>query len=187
MTAKIVDRAQIKGTDALISDFWGWAYSDLLSNRNRGIFAEFLVGHALGLTDGFRIEWDKADFNYHGKFIEVKSGAYIQAWEQKQLSKIIFNIPKARAWDYKTGEMSPDSKRNSDCYVFCVYTEMDKKDYDILNIRHWEFYVLSTSFLNANFSEQKTTSLSRIKRSCLPVAYRNLKGEVNHLFKIKSD
>lgn len=33
--------------DLTVGDFWRWAYSDILSNRNRGIFAEFLVGAAL--------------------------------------------------------------------------------------------------------------------------------------------
>ncbi|SFE80715.1 hypothetical protein [Alteribacillus iranensis] len=145
---KVSGEAKIKGTNATVSDYWRWAYSDLLSNRNRGILAEFLVGNALGLTDTPRIEWDKADFEYHGKRIEVKSGAYIQAWKQKQLSKIIFNIPKAKSWDYKTGEMSQDSKRNSDCYVFCVYRDQDKTNYDVLDVSRWEFYVVSTDFLS---------------------------------------
>ncbi len=27
-----------------VPDFWSWAFSDLLSGSNRGVFAEFLVG-----------------------------------------------------------------------------------------------------------------------------------------------
>jgi hypothetical protein len=27
-----------------VGDFWRWAYSDILSNRNRSIFAKFIVG-----------------------------------------------------------------------------------------------------------------------------------------------
>ena len=38
-----------------ILDFWSWAYSDILSNRNRAIFAEFLVATALGEIDKPRI------------------------------------------------------------------------------------------------------------------------------------
>lgn len=110
ISRKLPDTLKIKGTDVSVSDFWRWAYSDLLSNRNRGILAEFIVGNALGLTNDPRFEWDKADFEYNGKFIEVKSGAYIQAWEQKQLSKVIFNIPKAKSWDHKIGKMGEESK-----------------------------------------------------------------------------
>lgn len=153
----------------------------MLSNRNRGILAEFIVGNALGLTNEPRIEWDKADFAYNGKFIEVKSGAYIQAWEQKQLSKIVFNIPKARSWDYKTGKMSTDFKRNSDCYVFCVYKDQDKTNYDILDVSHWEFYILSTEFLNDHFPEQKSISLSTIRKSFDAVDYTQIKNKIDNI------
>ncbi|GAB3055164.1 hypothetical protein [Virgibacillus ainsalahensis] len=47
---KAADESLIKGTDASVSDFWRWAYSDMLSNTNRGILAEFLVGHAFGIN-----------------------------------------------------------------------------------------------------------------------------------------
>ncbi|MFZ0368828.1 MAG: hypothetical protein WAM07_04400 [Halobacillus sp.] len=92
MTVKIYEEKQIKGTDTTVVEFWRWVYSDLLSNTTRGILAEFLVGYALGLTHEPRVEWDKADFVYKGRLIEVKSSAYIQAWEQQKPSKIIFNI-----------------------------------------------------------------------------------------------
>lgn len=182
LVEKLGDNTKIKGANVSVSDFWRWAYSDLLSNRNRGILAEFLVGNALGLTNAPRIEWDKADFEYNGRFIEVKSGAYIQAWEQKQLSKIIFNIPKARSWDFNTGKMSTDSKRNSDCYVFCVYKDQDKTNYDILDVSRWEFYVLPTKFLDEHFPEQKSISLSTIGKSVSAVEYTQLKSEIDKIF-----
>ncbi|MFB5663719.1 hypothetical protein [Alteribacillus sp. HJP-4] len=105
MVSKIPGNLEIKGTTTTIIEYWQWAYSDLLSNTNRGILAEFLVANALGITNKPRIEWDKADFLYEGNFIEVKSSAYIQSWKQNQPSRIVFYIPKARAWDYTTGEM----------------------------------------------------------------------------------
>jgi len=50
---------KIVGLDGLtVGDFWSWAYSDILSNRNRSIYAEFLVGSALGVLDKPRMEWD---------------------------------------------------------------------------------------------------------------------------------
>jgi hypothetical protein len=63
-------------------DFWQWAYSDLLSNTNRGRLAEFIVARALslGLTD-VRIEWDAVDLvTPTGVKVEVKSAAYLQSW-----------------------------------------------------------------------------------------------------------
>ncbi|WP_431801066.1 hypothetical protein [Halobacillus andaensis] len=182
MISKIPDGLQIKGTETTISEFWRWAYSDLLSNTNRGILAEFLVGHALGLISGApRIEWDKADFIYNGNLIEVKSSAYIQTWKQKKPSKIVFNVPEAKAWDYTTGEMSAEAQRNSNCYVFCVFTDQDKSNYDILDVARWDFYVLSTAFLNEQFPEQKSISLSTIQKVCHKVAYHHLKEEVDYI------
>lgn len=65
---------ELLGCDAHVLDFWAWAYSDVLSNQNRAVFAEFLVGCALGVTrDGTRREWDYIDLNYGDKTIEVKA------------------------------------------------------------------------------------------------------------------
>ena len=68
--------------EATVGDFWVWAYSDILSNRNRAVFAEFLVGTALGVVGSPRIEWDASDLTYHGNHIEVKASAYVQSWPQ---------------------------------------------------------------------------------------------------------
>lgn len=65
--------------DHTVGDFWQWAYSDILSNRNRSIFAEFIVGVALGAVDKPRVEWDPADLCYQGFKIEVKSSADCQS------------------------------------------------------------------------------------------------------------
>ena len=57
-----------------VLDYWQCAHSDLLSNLERAIFGEHLVGRALGVTEGAtRKEWDKIDLRYNGRFIEVKT------------------------------------------------------------------------------------------------------------------
>ena len=68
---------------ATVGDFWAWAYSDILNNVDRAVFAEFVVGMALGVTDAPRVEWDDVDLRYRGKNIEVKSAAYVQSWHQE--------------------------------------------------------------------------------------------------------
>ena len=67
-----------------IGDFWQWAYSDLLSNRNRSVLVEYFVGVALGVVEKPRVEWDAVDLRYRGFSIEVKSSAYCQSWPQKK-------------------------------------------------------------------------------------------------------
>ena len=38
------------GSGITVSDFWSWAYSDLLNNTYRGVLAEFLVFSSLRNT-----------------------------------------------------------------------------------------------------------------------------------------
>lgn len=57
MTDRLSPDTPISDTDGqTVGDFWSWAYSDILSNRNRGIFAELLVGAALAALDQPRME-----------------------------------------------------------------------------------------------------------------------------------
>lgn len=51
-----------KGTSLGVSlqEFWQWSASDLISNSQRGILAEFLVALALGVDDVVSTEWDAA-------------------------------------------------------------------------------------------------------------------------------
>src|SRR5215831_5345550 len=72
-----------------VVDFWRWAVSDLIENTTRGLLAEFLVGQALGATNTLRCGWDAFDLRTsNGLKIEVKSCAYLQAWDQRKLSRI---------------------------------------------------------------------------------------------------
>jgi len=47
-----------------LGDFWSWAYSEVLTNTTRSVFAEYLVGAALGVVNTPRVEWDRQDFEY---------------------------------------------------------------------------------------------------------------------------
>jgi hypothetical protein len=53
--------AAIGATDRRLVDFWRWAFSDLVSNDVRSVFAEYLVGSALGVTGSTRISWAEFD------------------------------------------------------------------------------------------------------------------------------
>ena len=87
---------QIAGTDATVVDFWRFALSNLWMNNARGYLAEFLVAKAVGST-GLRIEWDPYDvLAPNGTTIEVKTSAYLQAWDQYKLSMIQFTGLRSR-------------------------------------------------------------------------------------------
>jgi hypothetical protein len=59
---KLNSTEAISNTNKTIGDFWSWAYSDVVSNTFRSVFAEFLVGSALGVLQSPRIEWNYVDF-----------------------------------------------------------------------------------------------------------------------------
>lgn len=160
-------------TGYMISDFWRWASSDLLTNTVRGTYAEFIVATALGADiSGGRVEW--ADFDLYFPMdwrdgseqrtavrVEVKSAAYLQAWKQSKPSRIIFGIPKTRSWSPDIG-YSAERERRSDVYVFCVYTVTDRDRADLLSLDGWEFYVVPTRRINDFCGDGAHISLSTL-------------------------
>lgn len=126
-------------TGVQLLDFWRWSVSDLLDNATRGVFAEFLVGTALGYLDGaVRTEWDAYDLETaDGITIEVKSAAYLQTWHQDKLSQISFGIAPTLGWTALTNTYSTQRKRQADVYVFCLLDHRDKRTVDPLDTDQW--------------------------------------------------
>ena len=153
-------------TGYLLSDFWAWSSSDLLNNTLRGGFAEFLVCAACDLKLSLhkpREDWTAYDVYYPldqkiGIRIEVKSAAYLQAWEQQRLSKIQFSIRPTKAWSPKDGYEGA-TRHQSDVYVFCIYAETDRNKADPLILDKWEFYILPTSVIENKCGNQRSISL----------------------------
>lgn len=151
----------ISGTN--ISEFWQWAYSNVMDNAERGIFAEWLVAKALGAADGARTEWDKYDIlTPSGISDEVKTSGYIQSWDQEKLSEIVFSVPMTKGWDSTTNTYSQDKKRQADIYVFCVHKHKDQETVEPLNLAQWDFYVIDTDTLNSKIGDQKSITLHKL-------------------------
>ncbi|MBF0290467.1 MAG: hypothetical protein HQM14_21870 [SAR324 cluster bacterium] len=145
-----LDRIRMSGDEPLkvknsplslqLLDFWQWSSSNLIGNALRGILAEFVVASAVGCNNGIRIEWDAYDIESpEGIKIEVKSGAYIQSWEQKKFSPIKFGIQPTHGWDSKSNIRSVQKLRLSDIYVFCVLAHKEQETINPLNLDQWEF------------------------------------------------
>lgn len=127
--------------EVTVLDFWRFAMPDLRVNNARGVYAEFLVHQAVGSRRP-RVEWAGHDVETaDGLRIEVKTSAYVQAWEQRGPSAIRFGGLRARAWSPLTGYSSTMSY-NADVYVFAVQTAVTHADYDPLDTAQWDFYVL---------------------------------------------
>jgi len=180
-----------KGTERLInkneemnisiSEFWAWNNSDLLNNTLRGAYAEFLVSKALDLdVTESRIDWDAYDVKFGNIRIEVKSSAYLQAWEQKQLSSIRFSIAPAQAWSSKTW-YDGNSIRHSDFYIFCLFACKDRSTSNPLNIDQWEFYIVPTQKLDQECKNQKSISLrALLKLGAVKCEFDKIKGYIEN-------
>jgi hypothetical protein len=167
----------ICGADAELRDFWAWCLSDLRTNTVRPMLAEFLVAKALGAAGRPRIEWDAYDvLAPEGIRVEVKSGAYLQAWSQAQLSKIVFGGLNARTWTAEEGYATTGSY-NADVYVFAVQAATDHADYDALDLDQWAFWVLPRSKVEK--TGQRSLGLARVQALAGPaVGYTELAGAV---------
>ena len=155
---------------ASVSDFWRWIGSDLVGNTTRGLFAEYLVGLAVGAltgdeADGVRDEWDTHDIETpDGITIEVKSSAYLQTWSQKEEAVPEFSIAATQGVDSASGQYSEEKKRRSDVYVFCLLNHRTKATLDPLNMEQWTFYVVSTATINRVIPKQQTIRLRPLKK-----------------------
>ena len=165
-------------------EFQAWAYDDLLTNTTRGLLAEYIVATALGIRDSKRVEWDQYDLEIDRLGIrvgiEVKSAAYVQTWEQAQVSEIAFSIRPAQGWDARTNTYADSAKRSAAVYVFCLLEGEDRERIDPLDVAQWTFYVLSTSELDRQVPTQKTIRLARLKDlGAHPCTYDELKTAID--------
>ena len=139
-------------------DYWRWAESDLLNNTRRAIIAEYLIARAVGAADEPRVEWAGVDVvTRQGVRVEVKSSAYVQSWEQRDLSVVTFDIaPRKSSWDPTTNKevVHDPPRRMADVYVFCVLGDESGRVPDPLDLSDWQFYVVATSLLDRELPNQ---------------------------------
>ena len=136
--------------DPRVQDFWQFALGDLRMNNARGYLAEFLVGKALNIEPLARIEWDSFDLLFNGITIEVKSSAYLQAWDQRRISTLSFSGLKGTRYNPRAplGGEDPLGKRyNAMVYVFCVHTSITHETYNPLDASQWDVFVVPRSAL----------------------------------------
>ena len=172
-----------KAADFTLRDYWRWSGSDLLSNAQRGVMAEFLVARALGTAETPRLEWGAFDvLTREGHAIEVKSAAYWQSWPQARPSVIEFDIaPREQAWDPLTNETETydPPRRTARAYVFCVLGNPDRPSPDPLDVDEWRFLVLATSRLDSERPEQQKIRLNPLLTlGPRDVSYAGLRGGV---------
>lgn len=172
------DGKTCQGFDIL--GFWQWAASDLVSNANRGILAEYLVAQALGIAKGsVREGWAPYDLETtDGTRIEVKSAAYIQSWHQDKPSAITFGVRKTFGWDKHTNKVDGMKRRQADVYVFALLKHRDQETLDPLDVSQWEFFVLPTFVLDERQRSQHSITLASLRKLTTPAAFADLANAV---------
>lgn len=145
--ARLTGEEQFTGVDASVVDFWRFALNDLRMNNARGYLAEFLVARALGIDDPVRIEWADYDVAFEGITIEVKASAYLQAWEQRQLSQIRFTGLKSGSDNLLDSPERTGKRYNAQVYVFGVQTATTHEVLNPLDVTQWDWYVLARARL----------------------------------------
>ena len=176
-----------------ILDFWRWAFSDLLEDTLKGLYAEWMVGNLLGLPmlHGGRPGYGNYDLRSPlGLRIEVKSSAYWQSWKLRNEDGTLKPAPEIERWrptPDKTitfgGLRARDAVDRSqeavgykaDLYIFCFQRETDPARWDALDLEQWEFYVLSRAALAS--AGVSSLSLRRLRQLCPPLTARQFQAE----------
>lgn len=149
--------------EALLLDFWGWAFSDLRSNNLRGVLAEWIVAKLLQIEPPVRESWAPWDLSTpDGVRIEVKSGAYLQTWarEGDRPSRIVFGGLRGSIWDPDAG-YAPERTYNADLYVFAIQIETDPRQWNALDLGQWRFYLIPREMLASYDTRSLTLSTVR--------------------------
>mgnify|MGYP001442432956 CR=1 FL=1 len=150
---------------ATVLNYWRWANSDLVGNVSRGILAEYLVALAVQATDEPRDPWAAFDVvTPSGITIEVKSAAYIQAWDQRALSRISF-LTRATEDPILTPGVTPVVSRRSQVWVFALLHHSEQETLNPLDVSQWTFWVVPTPWLNARERSQHSITLTSLKAS----------------------
>lgn len=166
--------------DVTVLDFWRWSSSDLVGNVSRGVLAEYLVARAVGATDAPRDPWAPYDvITPEGIKVEVKSAAYIQAWNQRAPSKISFMVRATRSM---TGDPVRDAEpfRRSDVWVLSLLHHVDQATLNPLDVSQWCFFVVPTWFLDQRVRSQHSITLASLEASPFGTrhSWRELAGAI---------
>ncbi len=177
----------VKVAELDIGSYHRWAAGNLVDNRNRGIFAEWLVGKALGaIEDGeCRVEWNAWDLDYRGTGIEVKASGLSQSWNLHEASKRpTFGIaPPKTVWHAATDlwETNDHGTRPAHVYVFCLHEPVPATNENVADPNEWRFWVISARTLDEKLGTQQTVGISTLDRFANPIPWTEIKPAVDAL------
>ncbi|MAG69222.1 MAG: hypothetical protein CL471_02815 [Acidobacteria bacterium] len=184
-----------------INGFQKWATGNLVDNRNRGIFAEWMVGEALGCIKpkAFRVEWDSFDLLYGDSKVEVKASGLSQTWNPRKATVPKFAISGAKwTWLTKLEAKNFDlrgvehekrrsgiwiknnpPKRPADVYVFCLHEPLPATIENVKDTDTWVFWVVATKTLDEVLGAQKTLGLKKLDSLASRISWNAIRAAVD--------
>jgi len=169
-------------TKKTITDFWQWGYSNLISNMNRGILAEYLVAWAIGDTKDVRVPWRSYDLtSKSGKKLEVKTTAKFQEWnfkDKKPNPNPSYHIAPTRNYNVDSGYMSKNKKFNTDIYVLCYHFAEEIEDQNPMDLRQWKFWIFSKQQIKSILKTRKSISVAWLGKNYVSCEWGELKKNI---------
>ena len=165
-----------------IENYYKWSSSRLVDNRNRGIFAEWLVGQALNAIQNntSRREWDAVDLRVNGVTIEIKCSGRSQSWGYGEPSTPRWSIQKnKRVWNAETDEVEvfDNPKRNADIYIFCLHDPIPATNENVADPRCWSFWVIASKTIDKELGNQKSVGIRTLKSLTESISWSELPVE----------
>ncbi|MBN1162503.1 hypothetical protein JXA34_02025 [Patescibacteria group bacterium] len=169
-----------------VLQFWQFAFSNLNSNVLRGDLAEFFIENALRDVEHITIKNPWGDFDVvtnEGTKIETKCSAFLQDWDQKELSKPLFSGLRAKDlyWNSAVSDFKADSGKDykSDIYVFVLQNHKNPETLNLLDMNQWEFFVLSRDELKEISKNASSVSLVKLqKENVEPIHFNGLRQAI---------
>ena len=122
--------------------------------------------------------------------IEVKSGSYIQDWDQKDYSRIVFSRLRGRAVALdgsgileELNESPGEKTYKSHVFVLCLQKHREQESFNILDIDQWEFFVLSRAEVIQVSGNGDSLSLKRIQNHFASTSYAQLSNQIRLKYK----
>ena len=168
-----------------ILQFWQFAFSNINSNVLRGALAEFLIENVIKEPKEIKVRNPWGDFDVltaKGTKIEVKCSAYLQDWDQTNLSSPAFSGLKAKElyWNSAVSEKKETIKYyKADLYILVLQKHKDPDTLNLLNMNQWDFYLLTKEELKDASKNGGSISLVRLnKQKVSPYHFNELKAEI---------
>ena len=108
----------------------------------------------------------------------MKCTAFLQSWTQRRHSELVFGRLSAREFDATRNEYSVDARVRADVFVFAVQTQREPAAYDMLDISHWQFWVVSASIIRER--ARKTVGIGWVRKYATgPLSYGGLADAIH--------